>query len=229
MEVPLLQARGVRKAFGPTCALRQADVTVSAGEIVAVMGPSGSGKSTLLHCLAGILAPDEGEVVFSGRRVDRLNEEQRAALRRTDFGFVFQFGQLLGELSVVENVALPLLLNGVRRGKAMAIAREWLEMFDLADLALRRPHEVSGGQAQRVAIARAMATSPKIIFADEPTGSLDSAAGVTVLDSFTAVARSRGVAIVLVTHESRVAAYASRMIVVRDGVVTAPAAAEWSR
>ncbi|GGM27852.1 MULTISPECIES: ABC transporter ATP-binding protein [Micromonospora] len=226
---PLLQASGVRKAFGKTRALKQADVQIHAGEIVAVMGPSGSGKSTLLHCLAGILVPDEGAVVYDGRRVDRLDEEQRSALRRTDFGFVFQFGQLLGELTVLENVALPLLLNGVKRGEAMARAGQWLETFGLIELGRRRPHEVSGGQAQRTAIARAMATSPKVIFADEPTGSLDSAAGLLVLDSFTSVAQSHGVAIVLVTHESRVAAYATRTIVVRDGVVATPTAVEPSR
>lgn len=216
---PLLSARRVEKRYGRTVALRAADVCIAPGEIVAIMGPSGSGKSTLLHCLAGILTPDGGSIEYYGRRVDTMNDNERSRLRRTDFGFVFQFGQLIGELSAVENVALPLLMNGIRRRAAVSTARLWLERMGLAELGDRRPHEMSGGQAQRIAVARALATKPRIVFADEPTGSLDSITGMAVLDAFTAAARSEQAAVVIVTHEPRVAAYASRTIIVRDGTV----------
>ncbi|HWG98245.1 MAG TPA: ABC transporter ATP-binding protein [Pilimelia sp.] len=216
---PLLRAVGLHKRFGPTVALRRAGLTVRPGEIVAVMGPSGSGKSTLLHCVAGILRPDEGRVCYAGRRIDDLSDDDRSRLRRTAFGFVFQFGQLINELTAAENVALPLLLEGTKRREAMQRAHAWLETMSIADLHSRRPHEMSGGQAQRVAVARAMATEPRVVFADEPTGSLDSVSGTAVLDAFTAVARAHRVAVVMVTHEPRVAAYASRTVVVRDGRV----------
>jgi putative ABC transport system ATP-binding protein len=221
---PLLSARGVGKSFGATCALQEADLSIDAGELVAMMGPSGSGKSTLLHCLAGILRPDTGEVHYQGRRIDTLTEDARSLLRRTDFGFVFQFGQLVPELSAVENVALPLLLAGRKRRLALSTATTCLDQFGLDGLGGRRPGELSGGQAQRVAIARAMVTEPRVIFADEPTGSLDTAAGTAVLEAFTSAARARGVAVLIVTHEARVAAYAERTVVVRDGRVKAPIA-----
>lgn len=221
---PLLTASGVRKSFGVTPALRGGEIAVQRGELVAVMGPSGSGKSTLLHCLAGILSPDAGEICYAGRRIDRLSDDERSRLRRTEFGFVFQFGQLVGELSAVENVALPLLLNGGKRSAAFTAAQVWLEALGLSGLGRRRPGELSGGQAQRVAVARALVTEPRIVFADEPTGSLDSASGIAVLEAFTSAARKQGVAVVLVTHEARVAAYADRSVVVRDGLITAAAA-----
>ena len=215
-----IEARDVVLSFGPTPALRGADVTVAGGEILAVMGPSGSGKSTLLHCLAGILAPDGGEVRLDGQRIDTLGEAQRSQLRRTAFGFVFQFGQLLPELSAVENAALPLLLNGESRGAAFDAARRCLAQLGLEGLEGRRPGEMSGGQAQRVAMARALVVGPRVIFADEPTGSLDSLAGEHVMNQLTDAARSQGVTIVLVTHEPRVAAHADREIVVRDGRIS---------
>jgi putative ABC transport system ATP-binding protein len=217
---PILAARGLAKRFGQTEALRGVDVAVSRGEILAVMGPSGSGKSTLLHCLAGILRPDAGEVRLDGGRIDDLDEGARSRLRRTVFGFVFQFGQLVPELPAVENAALPLLLNGHSRSSAIETARRWLDRLGLAGLEGRRPGELSGGQAQRVAIARALVISPQIVFADEPTGSLDSLAGEGVMNHLTEAARSEGVAVVLVTHEPRVAAYADREIVVRDGRIS---------
>jgi putative ABC transport system ATP-binding protein len=217
---PILEATGLAKRFGQTEALRGVNVAVSPGEILAVMGPSGSGKSTLLHCLAGILAPDAGEVRLDGERIDDLGEAARSRLRRTVFGFVFQFGQLVPELPAVENAALPLLLNGRSRSSAIETARTWLDRLGLAGLEDRRPGELSGGQAQRVAIARALVIGPQIVFADEPTGSLDSLAGEVVMDHLTEAARSEGVAVVLVTHEPRVAAYADREIVVRDGRIS---------
>src|SRR5579871_1665045 len=150
--VKIIEARNLGKSFGETPALRGASLRVSPGEIVAIMGPSGSGKSTLLHCLAGILVPDEGEVWFGGQRLDTLSDDQRSELRRNRFGFVFQFGQLVPELTAEENVALPLLLSGTRRGPAMAAARKWFGALDLDGLQRRRSGELSGGQAQRVAV-----------------------------------------------------------------------------
>lgn len=219
----MLEARNVHLSFGLTPALRGATTSVTTGEILAVMGPSGSGKSTLLHCLAGILVPDSGEVWFAGQRIDTLNEQRRSALRRDNFGFVFQFGQLVPELTAEENVALPLLLRGMHRPDAILRAREMLERLGLADWARHRSGELSGGQAQRVALARALVAEPEVLFADEPTGSLDSLTGEQVMELLVGAARSQGTTVVLVTHDPRVAAYADREIVVRDGVVTTPA------
>jgi putative ABC transport system ATP-binding protein len=216
---PIIEARGVEKSFGHTPALRGATIAVARGEILAVMGPSGSGKSTLLHCLAGILTPAEGEVWFDGSRLDTLPEGKRSDLRRDRFGFVFQFGQLVPELTAEENVALPLLLGGVRRGPALAEARPWFGRLGLDGLEGRRSGELSGGQAQRVALARGLVTRPEVLFADEPTGSLDSMSGELVMRLLTAAVREQGTTVILVTHEARVAAYAGREVVVRDGRV----------
>jgi putative ABC transport system ATP-binding protein len=213
----VIEAVGVEKRFGMTEALRGIDLRLTAGEIVAVMGPSGSGKSTLLHCLAGILRPDGGQVAYRGRRIDTLGEAERSRLRRTEFGFLFQFGQLVPELPAIENIALPMLLDGVRRRDALERAAAWFPRLDLAGLEQRRPGELSGGQAQRVAVARALASGPRIVFADEPTGSLDSLAGEQVMELLTRAARSAGASVLLVTHEPRIAAYADREVIVRDG------------
>jgi putative ABC transport system ATP-binding protein len=215
-----LEARRVALSFGETPALRGADLTVATGEIVAVMGPSGSGKSTLLHCLAGILTPDTGEIHVDGRRIDELGESQRSRLRRDHFGFVFQFGQLVPELTAEENVALPLLLGGTRREPALRQAREWFGRLGLDGLERRRSGELSGGQAQRVALGRGLVTRPRVLFADEPTGSLDSLTGEQVMNLLVGSAREQGTTVVLVTHEARVAAYADREVMVRDGRVT---------
>jgi putative ABC transport system ATP-binding protein len=216
----IIEARGVMKSFGQTPALRGASIAVRPGEIVAVMGPSGSGKSTLLHCLAGILVPEEGEVWFGGERLDTLGEDRRSELRRDRFGFVFQFGQLVPELTAEENVALPLLLAGTRRGPALAEARGWFGRLGLDGLERRRSGELSGGQAQRVALARGLVGEPKVLFADEPTGSLDSMSGELVMSLLTAAAREQGTTVILVTHDARVAAYAGREVIVRDGKVS---------
>ncbi|GAA1556167.1 ABC transporter ATP-binding protein [Dactylosporangium maewongense] len=217
----MIEARDVRLSFGQTPALRGATLTVEEGEIVAVMGPSGSGKSTLLHCLAGILVPDEGEIHFDGARIDRLDETRRSTLRRDRFGFVFQFGQLVPELTAEDNIALPLLLGGARRADAVAQARPWFARLGLDGLEQRRSGELSGGQAQRIALARALVAKPRVLFADEPTGSLDSLTGEQVMDLMVDSARAQGTTVVLVTHEARVAAYADRQVVVRDGRVHA--------
>lgn len=219
----LLAGHDLHKSFGGTHALRGAGVTLAAGEIVAVIGPSGSGKSTLLHCLAGILRPDAGEVCLAGRRIDTLTDRERTQLRRQVFGFVFQFGQLVPELPAVENVALPLLLAGRRRRPALALAAEWLARLGLDGLGDRLPGELSGGEGQRVALARALIGNPRVIFADEPTGSLDSAAADQVLELFVDAARALGAGVLLVTHEPRVAGYADRTVLVRDGADVQPA------
>ena len=216
----IIEARDVEKSFGRTPALRGATVAAKQGEILAIMGPSGSGKSTLLHCLAGILTPDRGEVWFDGQRLDTLKEAQRSELRRDKFGFVFQFGQLVPELTAEENAALPLLLGGTRRTAALAQARTWLAKLALDGLEGRRSGELSGGQAQRVALARGLVARPEVLFADEPTGSLDSVTGEHVMSLLTQAAREQGTTVILVTHEPRVAAYADREVIVRDGKVS---------
>jgi putative ABC transport system ATP-binding protein len=215
--VSLLEAHGLAKAYGATPALTDADFAIDAGEVVAVRGPSGSGKSTLLHVIAGIVPPDAGTVVYDGRELSAMGDAQRSALRRTEFGFVFQFGQLVPELSCRENVALPLRLDGVARRVADARADELLRALEVADVAAHRPSAVSGGEGQRVAVARALVIEPRVLFADEPTGALDSLNGERVMDLLTAAARERDTAVVLVTHEARVEAYSDREIVVRDG------------
>lgn len=217
----LLEARDVAKSFGQTPALRGASAVADRGEILAVMGPSGSGKSTLLHCLAGIFPPDSGEVWLDGRRLDTLSESERTRLRRTAFGFVFQFGNLVPELTAADNVALPLVLKRAGRKEAYRQAAQWLDRLGLGGKGARRTGELSGGEAQRVAVARALALRPRALFADEPTGSLDSLAGEKVMDLLTGLAREQGVTVVVVTHDVRVAAYADRQVLVRDGVVTA--------
>jgi putative ABC transport system ATP-binding protein len=218
--VKFLQTKNLVKSFGQTPALQGASMGVERGEILAVMGPSGSGKSTLLHCLAGILVPDQGEVWFDGQRLDTQSDEQRSELRRDRFGFVFQTGPLVPELTAEENVALPLLLGGARRAPAVAQARNWFGRLGLDGLEQRRSGELSGGQAQRVALARGLVTSPQVLFADEPTGSLDSMSGEIVMNLLTAAVREQGTTVVLVTHDVRVAAYADREIIVRDGTVS---------
>ena len=194
-------------------------LTVDRGQIIAVMGPSGSGKSTLLHCLAGIFAPDQGTVTFDGRRLDSMSDRGRTRLRRTAFGFVFQFGQLVPELTAIDNIALPLLLGGVRRRTAYERAAGWFGRLGLDGLEGRRTGELSGGQAQRIAVGRALVTRPAVLFADEPTGALDSLTGEQVMDLMIDSVRAEGTAVVLVTHDARVAAHADTQITVRDGKV----------
>lgn len=215
----MIEAKQIAYAFGANMALRDVSVAITAGEAVAIMGRSGSGKSTLLHCLAGLLVPDEGEVWFKEHRLDNTSDADRSARRLTDMGMVFQFGHLVPELSLVENVALPLMATGTKRAAAETRANELLERLDVAELADRRPSEVSGGQMQRAAIARALVHSPAVIFADEPTGALDSATGQLALEAMLAAARIDGAAVVIVTHEARLASYCDREIVMRDGAV----------
>ncbi|MGW5580680.1 ABC transporter ATP-binding protein [Micromonospora chokoriensis] len=213
----LLAAVDLHKSYGSTAALAGAHLTVHAGETLAVMGPSGSGKSTLLHCVAGLTRADAGTVSYRGRDLSAASDRERSALRRTDFGFVFQFGQLVPELTALQNVALPLRLNGIARRTAERRALAWLDRLGVVDKSGNRPGELSGGQGQRVAVARALVTGPAVVFADEPTGALDSYSGEQVMTLLTGSARAAGTAVVLVTHDIRVAAYADREVVVRDG------------
>ncbi len=215
----MIEAKQVSYAFGATPALRDVSASIGASESVAIMGRSGSGKSTLLHCLAGLLVPDEGEVWFQDHRLDNASDAQRSARRLTGMGMVFQFGHLVPELSLVENVALPLMATGTKRSDAEARAFELLERLDVGELADRRPSEVSGGQMQRAAIARSLVHRPAVVFADEPTGALDSVTGQLALEAMLAAARLDGAAVVIVTHEARLASYCDREIVMRDGTV----------
>lgn len=223
---PVLSGRDLRVSFGRTEALRGVNIDVHAGEILAVMGPSGSGKSTLLHVLAGVLKPDSGTVTYNETDVTGLSEAERSSLRLGEFGFVFQFGQLLPDLSALDNVTLPLLLGGFRRLRALREAGSWLDRLGLDGHGDKLPGELSGGQAQRVAVARALVTAPKIVFADEPTGSLDSLSAESVMMTLTELARATGTTVVIITHDPRTASYADREIIVRDGRITAGQSAE---
>jgi putative ABC transport system ATP-binding protein len=218
---PALAAAGLTKSYGSSVALAGVDFHVQPGESVAIMGASGSGKTTLLHCLAGIVSPDAGTVVLatSGGQVDvtRLNESGRSRLRREEFGFVFQQGLLLPELTAVENVALPLMLTGTDRRAAEQTAAMWLAALGLAGFEARRIGELSGGQAQRVAIARAQTTGASVVFADEPTGALDSATSAEVMEALIRSTTGRGRSLVVVTHDETVAARCSRLVRLADG------------
>lgn len=220
---PLFSLRGVTRSFGKTEALRGIDLDIASGEILAIMGPSGSGKSTLLHVLAGVTPPDSGTVNYGDTAINSLSETERARLRLSDFGFVFQFGQLLPDLTAIDNVSLPLLLQGFKRRVALSQAHSWLDRLGLADHAQSLPGELSGGQAQRVAVARALVTGPRVLFADEPTGSLDSLAAENVISLLTEIARSNGTTVIIVTHDSRTASYADREVLVRDGRIASGA------
>ena len=229
----IMRARGLEMSFGQTHALRGVDLDLLAGEVLAVTGPSGSGKSTLLHVMAGVLVPDAGSVSYHGGKspgggatdvaediavnIAALDEAARSRLRLNEFGFIFQFGQLLPDLSALDNVTIPLLLAGAPRRKALARAHETLVELGLSEHLNKRPTQLSGGQAQRAAVARALVTSPRILFADEPTGSLDSLAAERTMEVLLASVRSRGASLVIITHDARIAAYADREVTVRDG------------
>jgi putative ABC transport system ATP-binding protein len=221
----VLAASGLVKTYGNTPALAGVDISIRAGESVAIMGASGSGKTTLLHCLAGIMAPDAGTVTFDAVSgpvaVTELTERERSRLRREAFGFVFQQGLLIPELTAVENVALPLMLSGYPRREAEGRAQHWLAALGLGGMEARRIGELSGGQAQRVAIARAQVTGATVVFADEPTGALDTATGDEVLNALLGSTVGQGHTLVVVTHDEGVAARCSRVIRLRDGRIEA--------
>jgi len=228
MNASVLEARSLMKSYGTTRALAGVDLTVRSGESVAIMGASGSGKTTLLHVLAGIVTSDSGTVTFqptTGHPVElsALGESARSRLRRERFGFVFQQGLLIPELTAVENVALASMINGVKRADAVHHAASWLAALGLAGMEDRRIGELSGGQAQRVAIARAQATGAELVFADEPTGALDSHTSHEVMDALLWSTTGQGRTLLVVTHDPEVAARCSRVVSVRDGQVVSPA------
>lgn len=220
-----VEADDLHVRFGDSIALAGATFAADPGEIVSVMGPSGSGKSTLLYCLAGIIRPDSGQVRFGGRDITHASERDRSSVRLRKMGFVFQFGDLIPELTLLENVSLPLELIGRKRRLAQSEAREVLTEFGIDDAADRRAGEVSGGQAQRAAVARALIHQPAVVFADEPTGALDTSSGELVLEALISAAQNRDTAVILVTHEARVASFADRDVSVRDGKVRDPVSA----
>lgn len=215
----VLVARGIHKKFGASLIIRGVNITLGQGEILAIMGPSGSGKSTLLHCLAGIIDSDSGEITYKGQDITTLNQNDRTKLRRTDFGFIFQFGELIPELPVIDNIALPLLLRGVRKKEAYDISNKWISKLGVSEVARNLPHTLSGGETQRVAIARAMAVDPTVIFADEPTGSLDTTNALKVMRLFVELANQYNKSIIFVTHSAAMAKYANRVVALRDGLV----------
>jgi putative ABC transport system ATP-binding protein len=215
-------ASDLHLAFGPTRALAGADVTVRAGEAVALMGPSGSGKSTLLHCLSGVLVPDSGQIELVGRPLAEMSEAERSDFRLRHVGMVFQFGGLVPELTLAENVMLPLQLVDTKTRLARARADELLDALGIGELGGHVAGTVSGGQAQRAAVARALAHRPAVLLADEPTGALDTVTAEVVLDQLLALAGEMDTAVVIVTHDNRVAAHCDRIVTITDGRILTP-------
>ena len=215
----ILSLTDITKDFGGGPVLAGISLDIAPGELVAVMGPSGSGKSTLLHCMSGVLTPTHGSVRYGDEELSALGDAPRSRLRLRNFGFVFQDGQLLPELSNVDNVALPAMLNGMGRSAARKRALELLDQLGLGGLADRRPAQVSGGQAQRVTIARALVANPGVVFADEPTGALDQSTGHEVMQMLTTIVRQSGASLVMVTHDPKVADWMQRRVEIRDGII----------
>ena len=229
MNESVLFSRSLLKSYGPTRALTGVDVSIQRGESLAIMGASGSGKTTLLHVLAGIITPDSGSVTFhpaagGSLEISSQSETERSRLRRERFGFVFQQGLLIPELTAVENVALALMLGGTKKNDALPHAAAWLQSLGLAGMEDRRIGELSGGQAQRVAIARAQVTGAELIFADEPTGALDSQTSTEVMDALLWSTTGQGRTLVVVTHDPQVAARCGRTLSMRDGHIVEAAA-----
>ncbi|HYV36043.1 MAG TPA: ABC transporter ATP-binding protein, partial [Gemmataceae bacterium] len=202
-------------------ALRGVSLTIEAGEFVSIMGPSGSGKSTLMHLLGALDSPSTGEVYFQNRALHKLSDSELSLLRRTRIGFVFQFFNLLPTLTAAENVALPLLLSGQRRSRALKPARVGLEMVGLLDRAEHYPDQMSGGEMQRVAIARALIIEPEAVLCDEPTGNLDSANSTSILALLRSLPEAGKRSVVMVTHDAQAAAYGDRIIHIKDGLIDA--------
>ena len=215
----MLELRDITKSFPQQRVLEGISLTVGDGESVAIMGPSGSGKSTLLHCMSGVLVPDQGEVLFDDRDVAAMSDAERSRLRLEHFGFIFQDGQLLPELTATENVALPQIMRGMSRSQAHNDAVDMLTRLGLGAYVDRYPGQLSGGQGQRVAIARALAGPPSVVFADEPTAALDQATGHEVMQQIVAVCQKFGVTLVVVTHDPKIADWCRRRVEIRDGLI----------
>jgi putative ABC transport system ATP-binding protein len=219
----MITTHNLTKIFGagPTAvtALDHVNLSVNPGEFVAIMGPSGCGKSTLLHLIGGLDRPSDGEVVIDGASIASMNDDHITELRRRKIGFVFQFYNLIPVLNAVENAALPITLDGVKPVEAQKKGAEWLARFGLADRLASRPDQLSGGQQQRVAIARALAAEPSLILADEPTGNLDTRSGDEIASLMRDAAKKYGRTVIMVTHDPRIAAYADRIVFLKDGKV----------
>jgi putative ABC transport system ATP-binding protein len=229
MSERVLTISNVRKTFeadqAPVRALRGLDFEMQRSEFVAVMGPSGCGKSTMLNLIAGLDAVDEGEVVLDGERIHEMDEDELARMRRRHIGIVFQFFNLLEGMTVLENVALPAMIAGLKRKPAETRARDLLDLLGLSDKVKQLPGVLSGGQRQRLAIARALANEPTLVLADEPTGALDSDGGQEILELFRRL-HVEGQTILMVTHDDDVAAAASRLVRMKDGRVLDAEAAD---
>jgi len=221
----LIEAINIQKVYpGPLQVLKGVDLTIEAGEVVAIVGPSGAGKSTLLHILGGLDAPKEGQVVFNGQNLYALSDLKRAQIRNSDMGFVFQSYHLLPELTALENVILPAMIKE-NSGKTSAIENaglKLLEQLGLTSRATHRPNQLSGGEQQRVAIARALMNGPKVVFCDEPTGNLDSVSGTVVMNTLLGLNQSHGVTVVIVTHDEKIASRTQRTIAMKDGLLEQP-------
>lgn len=222
--MPVLKAENIKKSFVVgevvTDVLKGVDFKLDDSEFVAIVGESGSGKSTLLYILAGIDKPSEGSVQLLGKDLAHVSDEDIAAMRRREFSFVYQFDNLVPNLTVYENVTLPLMLDKRKEGEYKESVLEILKYLGLADRHNSYPRQLSGGEQQRAAIARALVTNPKVIFLDEPTGSLDKERGRQVMELLADINKTRGVALVMVTHSQAHAAYASRIVRMEDGVIT---------
>jgi putative ABC transport system ATP-binding protein len=223
--MPLVQVENLTKVYGAgetsVTALDHVSLEVSAGEFVAVMGPSGCGKSTLLHLMGGLDRPSDGRVIIDGQPIEDLSDEALTRLRRQKIGFVFQFYNLIPMLNATENAALPILLDGANPAQAKARAADWLKKMGLGDRLDSRPDQLSGGQQQRVAIARALVAEPQLVLADEPTGNLDSHASDEIVALLRQVADAWGRAVVMVTHDPHIAAFADRILFLKDGAIVA--------
>ncbi len=217
----LIQAQGLTKTYGSgdttVIALDHINLSVNAGEFVAIMGPSGCGKSTLLHLIGGLDKPSSGQVIFDGVPMAEMSDNALTMLRRRKMGFIFQFFNLIPVLSAVENAALPVTLDGGKPAEARAKAVEWLTRFGLGERTNSRPDQLSGGQQQRVAVARALVAEPALVLADEPTGNLDTRSGDEIASLLRSVSKDYGRTVLMVTHDPRIAAYADRIVFLKDG------------
>lgn len=220
---PVIELKGAKKYYGEgdatTYALRGVDLRIHQGEFVAIMGPSGSGKSTAMNIIGCLDVPTEGHYLFEGIDVGTLSRDQRALLRRNYIGFIFQGFNLLGKTSAIENVELPLLYRGIPAHERRVMAMEALRSVGLENVAHHTPGELSGGQQQRVAIARAIVTNPLVLLADEPTGNLDTVKSIEVMELLRTFNQDYGITVIMVTHEREMAAYATRTIHFRDGII----------
>ncbi len=223
MNEIIVSAKGIRKVFVKEKtvieALRGVNIEIRGGDFITIMGPSGAGKSTLLHVLGTLDKPTEGEVLFEGRRIDDLSDDELSNIRNEKIGFVFQFYHLLQDFSVVENVAMPLLIRGLKKKEAEKKAEKLLDLFGLKERKNHRPQELSGGEQQRVAIARALICEPKVIFADEPTGNMDRKTGSMIIEYFREINERFKVTVVIVTHDPEIGSLGKRRLRMLDGEI----------